>query len=524
MNFLPATLLARRNAGLSIQAPADPAIPRNAIALVSIVASTLAAGLPGLGAWSRLTPDSFTYLDAARCLYETGGYTPLRMIVPPGFPTLLAPLLSLGDLPFLAVRWMNLACWITSGAFTFLLFRRHLGTVGAWLAAVLLATSPAMSAQSAALLSEAAFMPLILGSLLLVESGRARAKTGWSTIVALGLLCAAATLVRTMGIVLAPIMGLALFLRPGAGLRHRVAETILFATVFAVPLVGWELRQSHYPRGNSYGRAWQTARPSEHSDSEGLALQIERLSRFGPMRLRDIHSALVPPRLGWRSFQGSTAAIAGWLIGGAMILVTVWRCWRVRSPVDFYCMATLGMLCFWPYDEGPRMVVPLLPFFFAYLIWAGQNAQRALAARPRASRIVTIALAGILIAHLCELGLAVPALARQREKAEFRVAAMQRIADWQDANLPPGASLAGYIRPRNDAKTTLLGGSYLARRRVIQTPRDLADPTGDALVPEVEFLFVHSESAEAPTGPNHWLPMGHVEGFDVYSRGPQTDE
>lgn len=526
MTSLSTPLVAPHDAAAPLpKSPTDVARShlRATLAITSIVALTLAAGLPGLGAWCRLTPDSFTYLDAARCLRETGGYSPFRMIAPPGLPTLLAPLLGFGDLPLLAVRLFNLACWIASSVLTYLLFRRQIGTAGAWLAAALTATSPALAAQSTMLLSEPAFMPLALGGLVLMELWRVPGTSRWAIPIAVGLLCVAAAFVRTMGIILAPILAVAILARLGPRFPYRALQAALFASVVALPLVAWELRQSGYPSNNSYGRAWLTARPRENTDATGWGLQVERLSRFGPMRLRDIKAALVPPLLGWRASQGRIATIANWLIGAAIILLTLWRCWRVRSPIDFFALATLGMLCLWPYDEGPRMVVPMLPFFFAYLIWAAQNAQRALAARPRASKFVTFALAGILVAHLCELGLAAPALARQREKADDRVAAMQRIGEWQEANLPAGAPLACVTRLRDDAKTILIGGSYLARRHIVQTLTELHPLTDDALIPEVRFCFVRAELLGHAIMPSGWSSMGRVEGFEVYSATGHRD-
>jgi 4-amino-4-deoxy-L-arabinose transferase-like glycosyltransferase len=474
---------------------------------------TLATGLSGLGVWCRLTPDSFTYLDAARCLYETGGFTPMRMVAPPGFPMLLAPLMAFGDLPLLAVRWMSLLCWLASVLLTYLLLRRHVGTGGAWVAAALLATSPAMTAQSTALLSEMAFLPFILACLLLIESPRWTKSPGlWYPIV-LGLICASATLVRTMGIVLAPILAIALFVRPDLSFQRRAMQTVIFMATFAAPLAAWELRQAQYPQGNSYSRAWQSARPAEQTESSGLALQGERLAHFGPMRLRDIRSALVPPHLGWRLYQGPAATISAWFIGGLMMAILLWRCWAVRSPIDYYALATMGMLCLWPYVEGTRMVVPLLPIFFAYMVWAARRGHGKPGSRRAATRLLTGALALLLVVHFCELAATRPSIGAQQEKSAQRVAAMQRIADWQDANLPAEASPACVIRPRDDAKTLLLGGNYLARRRIGQTLEGF-----DALKPDVQFCFAHIASIASDSAPSGWTRMGDVEHFRVFRR------
>ncbi len=481
----------------------------------SIVALTLLAGLPGIDDGCKLMPDSFAYLDAARCLRETGGYSPFRMIHPPGYPTLLAPLLRFGDLPMLAVRLFNLACWIATSTLTYFLFRRPLGTLGAWMTAALTATSPALVSQSATLLSEPAFMPLVLGCLLLVD--RWRDSSRLIAPITLGVLCSAATLVRTMGIVLAPIIAVAILSRPGRTLRHRVVQAVLFAIVFMAPMLAWELRQSAYPAGNSYGNAWLHARPWEDTNATGLALQWERLSHYGPLRLGVIKTALVPPLLGWRLFQGPIAPLASGLIGGAIIVVALWRCGRIRRPIEFFVLTTLAMLCFWPYDEGPRMVAPLLPMFFAYIVWVGQRAAHALPSQPFAGRLIGLAAAGILVAHLCELGFTRPALDHQRRKADATVAAIRRVRDWQDKNLPADASLACIIQPRQDVKTILLGGSYLSRRRMSQILDVPSVEMGDVAAIKAPYCFVQTQALGDAKLPSDGSHLGAVEGFEVFA-------
>lgn len=491
---------------------------RARIALSSIVVLTLFAGLPGLGPWSRLTPDSFTYLDAARCLRETGGYSPFRMIAPPGFSTLLAPLLTFGDPPLLAARLFNLACWIATAVLTFLLFRRHLGMAGAWLTAALVATSPTLAVQSTMLLSEPAFVPLVLGCLVFMDSRRWPGVSQWIMPVSLGLLCSAATLVRTMGIVLAPLLAIAILTRVGQPLRRRALQAGLFAAVFAVPIIAWELRQSGYPDNNSYSRAWVQARSWETTKATGLKLQAARLSRFGPMRLRDIKGAIVPPHLGWRAYQAPIAPLANGLVGGLLLVATLWRCWRFRHSIDFFVLATLAMLCLWPYDEGPRMVLPLLPMFFAYLVWLGQRAMKYFQKRPLANRLVFVLLAAVFLVQLWELGLTHRSLPNRRDKANARLAAMHRIRDWQEENLPKAATFACVIQLRHDDKTILIGGSYLSHRRLTQTINDLQQLHSGATPIEPPYCFVQSKFLSSLDLPGHWSRIGAIEGFDVYDR------
>lgn len=515
---LPAALPGDSTPSKCVEADVARSQRKTRLAIFSIVALTVLAGLPGLGGWCRLTPDSFTYLDAARCLRETGGYSPFRMIAPPGFPTLLAPLLTFGDLPLWGVRLLNLSCWIATSVLTFLLFRRSLGRRGAWLTAALTATSPALATQSTTLLSEPAFMPMVLACLLLVEPGKSRSSSKWFKPIALALLCAAAIFIRAMGIVLAPILAVAILTRSGLSLKRRAIQTIAFAVVLIVPSAIWERRQSVYPGNNSYSQAWLSSRPRENTDSTGLALQAERLARFGPMRLRDIKSALVPPRLGWRAFEGPIAPPASVLVGGFIMTLTFWRCWRVRSAADFFVLATLGMLCLWPYNEGTRMVTPLLPMFFAYIVWFFLGATNPAEYRPRVGRLATIAVIGVLIVQFCELGLSLPALESQRDKADARIASMQCIRGWQKQKLPASATLACIVRPREQAKTLLVGGSYLSRRRIVQFI-DSAAPTADDWASiEAPYCFIQSNILGDLKPPDDWRHIGVTEGFDVFSR------
>src|SRR5690606_41795170 len=75
------------------------------LATVAIVASAT------FGDWMVLTPDSLGYLGAARSVWESQSLPGVRLVLPPGFPLLIAPLMARGDLPFTEIRAVLVVGW-----------------------------------------------------------------------------------------------------------------------------------------------------------------------------------------------------------------------------------------------------------------------------------------------------------------------------------------------------------------------------------------------------------------------------
>lgn len=438
-----------------------------------------------LGPWCRLTPDSITYLTTARTLFETGHFPAIYLTPPPGFPTLIAPLLAFGDTPFLALRIGLSLCWAATSLLTYLLCRRGLGNRVAWIAGLLVALNTVLLMQSTVVLSEMLFLPLSLGVLLATAGWGRGSASGWTAIALSGLLVAAAVMVRSVGVVLLVAPAILLVIDDSRRPLQRLIRATLFLACVLAPLIAWQVRQSAFPTGATYGRTWTTAREVEHTDASGFALQLERLSRFGPMRLEEIKEAILPARLAWRVFQRPFDWSSTWLVGGFFLAVSLFRIFRERSPTDVYLLLFVMLLSLWPWDEGVRLVVPLIPLLIGNALWAAQRWWRRSGVRRWERRMLGAAFVLFIMSQAAEMRLAQSRIPGHRAKAMSRIGEMRDLAARIREEIPAGAGLMCITPNENNSKTILAGAAYLARR------------------PIRRYLDVHGDLSEIQAMPRH---------------------
>ena len=470
-----------------------------------------------LGPWCRLTPDSITYLTTARALFETGHYPAVHLMPPPGFPTVIAPLMAFGDTPFLALRIGLSLCWAATSVLTYLLCRRQMGERVAWLAGLLVALNTVLLMQTTVVLSEMLFLPLSLGVLLATARWGPGSASRWVEITLSGLLAAAAIMVRSIGVVLLAAPVAMLLLDGSRRPLRRVARAAVFLVFASAPLVAWQVRQSAYPAGEGYGHMWTTAREAEHTGSSGLALQFERLGRFAPMRLAAIKAAVLPGRLGWRAFQRPFDWSTTWLVGGFFVAMSLLRIVRERSPADVYFLLFLLLLSLWPWDEGVRLVVPLIPLLIGNALWAAQRMWRRLDARQWGRRVLGGAFALLILAQVVEMGLAQGRMPDHRDKAVGRMDVMRGLALRIREDLPAGAGLMCITPNENNSKMLLVGAAYLARMPI----RRSLDIHGE--MPEIQAMprqlhtFVYKSLANEVARRWNAVPRFEAGDFAVFS-------
>ncbi len=152
-----------------------------------------------------MSPDSVTYLSAARNLYAGHGYTDFTgqwlTNFPPGYPAALATGHLLGFSFTTSERLVNATSFAAIVALGWILIRRHTSSgairVGATL---LLATSPALVRIADNAWSEPMFCALVLAFLVVLEDALGEGRDRW--LPAAGLLAAMAFLVRYAGVAL----------------------------------------------------------------------------------------------------------------------------------------------------------------------------------------------------------------------------------------------------------------------------------------------------------------------------------
>jgi len=477
----------------------------------------VALSIPGLGRWCIFSPDSFQYLEMARSVAETGGFPHRHFMLPPGFPVVLAPLLCFGSLPLLPMRTLLAACWAIAAALTYLLHRDELGRRLAWVAGLLVAISPVLLHSTMMLLSEPVFTVLALMTLLvMVRWWRRPVGSVW--FVALGgLLTAAAVMVRSVGIVLLPVLALALLRHRDQPVTRRAIGAGILACCVLGPLAAWHIRQGLYPTGIGYEHIWTAARAAEKTDATGLALQLERFQKFAPSRLDSIKETMLPKDLAWRAFNPPWDQPTTWLIGGFFVVVALVRLIRLRSPVDLYVLLTLLILSLWPWDEGVRLVAPLILIFVSYPLWVGLLIWRRARGRTWARPAVAVALVLWLLLQAAGVTVELSRLPTLKAKARHRMDVMATLAAWHDAYTSPGATWIGVTPQADDSKTLLLGAAYLSRRPV--TTIDVRDQSAYDLDLSVgQRAFVHEALANSVKEKHGYVPVSRQSGFVVFER------
>lgn len=494
---------------------------RHKTAAATLAATALLITLPSLGDWCLFSPDCFQYLGIARHLLETGTFPPARLMTPPGYPLMLVPLLLLGDLPILALRLMLAGCWAMSAVMTYLLHREELGDRLAWAAGLLLATSPVFLQLSLMPLSEMPYIALLTPALVVISAwwrGRARA---WWVVGAGGLLTCAALMVRSMGFVLV-IAGLhALAVRRKDTSRQRAVCLGVFLLCSLGPAGLWSWRQSGFSEGGTYSQSWTQPRSVESTSNTGLSLQLERLARYGPMRLEALKEVVLPKQLAWRAFNPPFNTPTTWLIGGLFVLATVVRLFVHRSPVDLYVLGSLLLVSLWPFDEGVRLLAPVFPVLVAYPLWAAmfcwQKARRKGAAR--------VGLAAVLIcwfAIQCSgMTLVQSRLPEQRARAEKRMDDMKTIAAWHQSHVAPASPWLGVTEDGDNSKLILLGAAYLARSTLVTV--DVRDGEIEIDLPSIGVAFVQQSLAELAATAWGCRPIDCIRGFSVFTKPVARD-
>jgi len=465
----------------------QPRIPARAFYLLLVFIVALLTSAWAIGDWLILSPDSFRYLRGARSLAEDGTFGVGRLSLPPGFSCLLYLVMTPDGLPLAEARVLLIVGWMATAILTHIYYRKHRH---ARIVALLVAVSPALLIQSDYLLSELTFMPFALGTLIQFEAWR-EGRLAWWRILLGVFCCTGAILIRTMGIVLLPLGLLALARRrPPATeapardansgpidtdrerdgrqpqtLARVIAGTLLvIATIY--PQLQWSARERGYQEEYGYSQILFQARFGESADDDFVTLQVKRFIEFAPLRLAAIKEAVVPTRLGWRLFQSPLATPSTWLIGGGLLILLGWRAWRYRMLIDYFALLTLGLLSIWPWDEGVRFVLPLLPALWAALL-GGLDALTGFLG-DAATKRRRLAFAGVIILMIAVLAyenrLIIDGRSSRAEKATARLAEMQALGK-QAAPYFEGALRIGCVLNNESLdKTTIIGAMYLQRQ------------------------------------------------------------
>lgn len=278
-----------------------------------------------------------------------------------GYPFLISPAFLLGDRPFLALSVLH---WLFAVALILGVYgwARRLAPRAAIWVALLTAANAGVCYYYRRTLKEILFMAAAVwtvNALHALAQSDTRGKLLRRLVLAAGLL-SATILIRYSAVVLVPAFVLSLLLtrRQALDLRGRWLVTTIVACSAAV-ILGWILAD----HGANYLRAFQVALADATSTlAEGLRLRIASIARICTPGL---FKAYARPRewLDWNIILGLLlliAVVAGWCRAAI----------RHRDPLILTFPLYIGLYMVWPFDQGARFMVPMVPvlivcFWFA---------------------------------------------------------------------------------------------------------------------------------------------------------------
>lgn len=472
----------------------------------AVVAITAGSGL-------GVTGDGVAYLSTARAIAAGEGS---RAVVeddrPPGFAILLSPLCAFDSMPLRSARILAVIASIATAVLTFLLMRMRVGQAVALLAAGLVATNGLLIDHSNYLLSELPFTALALGALVFFERWRLTDESPRpASLVMAAVLTAAAALVRVVGLALVPVGMLALRANRSGVAGSRIRVAVMFACMASASSLAWLCGHAGPGQPGSYLSQFAHPRDAFEGDEPGWTLPIDRAVRLLPQRLTELAQALLPRSIAWRLWTEPLRwAACG--VGLVVALVMMRTAVRDRGGPALFAFLSWTMLLAWPWDEGARFVVPLVPVVIGIVV---ESASR-LGCRYGSVMPVRTALAGVAVvavsAHAYELVLTARRLPAMQAKFTARVERGHAVSDAL-RELPRECSIVALVPQGEDAKVDLALGGYLAERRV-----EIIDCAADAEIARSRCDVLVTHRRVPSTWATNWdcEPFAAVQEFILW--------
>lgn len=258
--------------------------------------------------------------------------------------------------------------------------------------------------SAGASLSEAPFALATLLALAIAERGFSR-----GALPMLGFTAAvvAAVLTRTAGVALVAGIGVTLLLRRGAPFAERLG-LLAGASAGVLALGAWSVwsagaRQPFFTgdlgSAATYAATYvdQIVAHSPHQPDLGRASAGDLALRvYANLRVQLQHAGEILSNLPWLPSRAlspvSAAAAVALLLGG------IAEARRANPLAAWYAAATLALLLVWPFDEGRRFLMPLLPVLFTFAVAGGRRLHAILSSHPRRF------LSGLLLLCVASLG------------------------------------------------------------------------------------------------------------------------
>ncbi len=356
--------------------------------------------------WWRPTPDASAYLSMARSLATSGHMTRFgdpQWYYAPGYPTLISPAFLTGDRPFLVISLIHFGIGLTLMLGLYL-WARQVASEAAMPVTALVMVNVGLWEHYRRTISELAFMAALAWLAWALSKVRRasfpRQKLAWvaTSVLLLAALCA----VRQIGLLVVFGFGTVMVL-DAATRRRSWAEAITFTAVVALPatvlVLAFVLREHALVRTAFDNTTYLTQLTDQHVDiPEGLRL---RIGEIGRLLLPGMMKAYGRPH-DWLNINALL-----YLILAAFIAPGWWRAARrTTDPLVVTLPFYFAFYILWPFDQGVRFMLPLLP-----VLWL--SVWHMLEVLPRGRGLVVVLL---VVAHLgVAIGYWVRELAKVRQ-------------------------------------------------------------------------------------------------------------
>lgn len=411
----------------------------------TIVLLAIAALMPLCIARSQLlTGDPTYYIGLTESLVAGNGYTFMgerHTIYPPGLPVLLSPVVALFGRNVLATQvWVAMFA-VIAAITVYALLRAIAPALRVPILAATVLGYPYFALATATVRAELPFLAVTAAGLWLVYRAAA-ASARWPTwllVVGTALLGAATVMLRTIGVAFPLAMLFAWGHRRIRNVRTDATDATLAAGGLGglLAAVWWAM----WTRGSSasYGTLLRLQDP--HQPDLGQASIAEIIARIPDALATQLgHVAMLPSAGHWTVmtwYAPTTLGLALCLVAGALRLL------GARNPVvAWYVLGYVGILLIWPFDEGARFIVPILPVLLVVL------------ASGLATCVPT--LESLLYSPATEDGTS-PLVASHRRVIVFASAAI--VAAFATASL---VISRGAVRSLSTAQALLLGAEWIA--------------------------------------------------------------
>jgi hypothetical protein len=311
--------------------------------------------------WWEPGPDAASYLSIARNMAEgrLQRFDSAHVRYAPAYAALLAPTFLVSDEPFLLISLVQLGIALVLAAGTYA-WLRQLAPAVAGLLMALVFVNASLWEHYRMTHSETAFMAAVVWATYsmrrMTQVASPRQTALWAALAAL--ITLAACLTRQAGLVLLPGLAIALWQSP---IRRARALALLAAVSAPVVLGVWTLilwdrgrAEAAGPQGKAYHEYMldpQSTLPAQIA--EGVRLRISECGRL-----------LLPgmSRTYARSGEWLNINVLLFTAAAAAGLVGWWRLvWRHPDPLLWAAPFYVALYVVWPFDQGTRYMLPLLP-------------------------------------------------------------------------------------------------------------------------------------------------------------------